>query len=399
MHFQVLSHFQMMRSDAIMSRLSLTLCFFCIIAYISGQKQPLMKKYIEILLHIIIWIFIFDELAFQVEKHSWFIGGYKNAAGFVNTNSYLWVWYILATVFKAAFFYINVYRIFSKYANTYKPSRSIEPLTLNLLVCGFFEFLAFYIAFSGLPVSSNIKLEWDYRIFIAQIIPYAFLLLLSYGYWAARQWLLHRKKLDKTTAELALLKTQINPHFLFNTLNNLFSMAIEKQAHELAQSIAQLTGLMRYTIYESNGAYVPLVKEVEYIENYISLQRLRFTEAEVPVRFTIQGDLRSVQIAPMLLINFVENAFKHGVSLKKESFIDINLAVTESQIHFTVVNTIHRQNAQASVKHSGFGQENTRKLLRLQYPDRHSLEMKEENNLHKVSLVIQLHKQKIEVVT
>lgn len=360
-----------------------------------------MKKYIEILLHIIVWLFIIDWLDYQVEKHSWFIDGYKNAAGFVNTNDYLWLWYSMATVFKAAFFYINVYWIFSNYSYSYKLSRSIEPLALNLIACGLIEFLAFFMVFSMRPVLGNMKLEWDYQIFFAQIIPYAFLLLLSYGYWAARQWLLYRnnlKKLDKTTAELALLKTQINPHFLFNTLNNLFSMAIEKQAHELAESIAQLTGMMRYTIYESNGAYVPLVKEVEYIENYIQLQRLRFTEAEVPVHFITKGDPRHVQISPMLLINFVENAFKHGISLKKESFIDIKIEVTENQIHFTVVNTIHRQNAQASVKHAGFGLENTQKLLHLQYPDRHTLEIKEEDNLFKVVLMIQLQKQKIEVI-
>lgn len=362
-----------------------------------------MKKHIEILLHIVAWVFILRFREISVNKHELFVEGYKNIGYYINTNHHLWLWHIIVTVFKVGFFYINVYWLFPKYLDSYQRSYYLKPLTINLIACMLAEFLTVMAVYNILlPLQGEgDKLGLGYNFLDAQLLPFSFLLLFSYCYWAARRWIMSQhdlRKLSKTTAELALLKTQINPHFLFNTLNNLFSMAIEKQATELAESIAQLTQMMRYTIYESNVEYVPLPKEIAYIENYIKLQQLRFSQEEVPVRFTIKGEVQHVQIAPMLLINFVENAFKHGISLKKESFINIDLKVDDSRIFFKVVNTVHRQNKSASLQHAGFGMENTQKLLNLQYPNRHTLQMQEENDLFKVALLIQLQKQKIEVV-
>jgi LytS/YehU family sensor histidine kinase len=156
---------------------------------------------------------------------------------------------------------------------------------------------------------------------------------------------------------------------------------------------------MRYSIYDSQVQYIELHREVEYLENYIKLQKLRFTtEDTVSIRFNVFGDTQSVRIAPMLLINFVENAFKHGVSLKQPSLINISLTTTDDQIAFSVENSIHRQNKENTLQHAGFGLEHTKKLLEMQYPLRHQLQITEENNLYKVTLVLKLQKTKVEVM-
>jgi LytS/YehU family sensor histidine kinase len=279
----------------------------------------------------------------------------------------------------------------------------LPPLAINL----FWAFLAEVLVikfFQSEVFARHFDYDWHnrYEPLNQGFIPFLAVLGASYIYWAARQWVLNKnefEKMGKTTAELALLKNQVNPHFLFNTLNNLFSMAIERKADDLAESISQLTHLMRYSIYESRTEYVELHREIEYIENYIKLQKLRFSADDaVSIRFNVLGDAQSVRIAPMLLINFVENAFKHGVSLKQPSVISISLSTTEDQIAFTVENTIFRQNKDAHVAHAGFGLEHTRKLLEMQYPHRHQLQITEVDNIFRAALVLKLQKTKVEVM-
>jgi two-component system LytT family sensor kinase len=313
-----------------------------------------MKRHLEFLLHLVFWIFLVGNLNDEAQSHQWHENGYKNIGDYLQANTALWVWYTFIIVFKAAFFYYNVYRLFPRHLAGSEQTDYVKPVVLHYLGFMAAELVTFWVLFFIFSMAS-----WDDRdpildmdFFSAVFFPYTFLLLLSYGYWAARQWLLTRgehRQLQKTSVELALLKTQINPHFLFNTLNNLYSMAIEKNASELADSIAQLTQMMRYTLYDSNTEVVELTREIAYVENYIKLQRLRFSDdQEVPIHFTVEGDPRQVHIAPMLLINFVENAFKHGVSLKQESFINVRVTVLDSQLRFLVENTIRSQQLKAN---------------------------------------------------
>lgn len=360
------------------------------------------KRHFELLLHILAWLCIAHWLETNVAKHKMFINGIKNVGFYVSTNRDLWLWYALVSVFKAAFFYGNVYWLFPKFLQ-HQSANYLKPIALNMVGCMLAEFLFVVLVYFILGPSEHESnyLQFSFNFLTGQFIPYTTILMFSYGYWAAWQWVLNQndlKRMGKTNAELALLKTQLNPHFLFNTLNNLFSMAIEKRAGELAESIAKLTEMMRYTLYESNEEYVPLTREVEFIENYVKLQRLRFTEEEVPVHFNVRGELHTIQVCPMLLINFVENAFKHGISLKKTSFIDMDLEVTTSRICFVVLNTDHHKPGQAAIKEQGFGLHNTRKLLDLKYPDRYTLDIKEEDELFKITLVIRLKKQKLEII-
>ncbi len=177
---------------------------------------------------------------------------------------------------------------------------------------------------------------------------------------------------QKLTAELAYLKSQVNPHFLFNTLNNIYSLAY-KQHPETPDAIMKLSLLMRYMLYESNDTLVSLEKEVDHINNFIDLQKLRLRE-QTSIKLHVEGDLAGKQIAPMLLMTLVENAFKHGLVSRNEIGIILNLQVQEDALLFSTVNnsSTHKKR-----EFGGIGLENLRRRLNLLYPDRHQLTLEE----------------------
>jgi len=186
--------------------------------------------------------------------------------------------------------------------------------------------------------------------------------------------------------ELDLLKSQINPHFLFNTLNNLFSMAIEKNDTTLAKSLSNLSNLMRYSIYDIKENTVPLTKEVDQIQRFIELQKLRFDEKDdIHVAFNISGNLENINIPPMLLIPFIENAFKHGISVSQCSNVEIDLFANISSVDFSVTNTIHRSENAGS---SRIGLINVKRRLELLYPDKHTLRIEDDGKIYSIQLKI-----------
>lgn len=372
------------------------------------NKFPNLKKYVELLLHVSLWLLIIGLILKSIDAfwHEQFqiqetLGSNSISQDYVywseqNYNHDPILKYLILILFKAIFFYVNVYLIFPRYQRIQPKWKVLHPLLFNLAWCFLAEALIYQFYFKA----RLFDFWYFYNAFEAGII-FLMVWAASYAYWAAKQWLLNKEdmeQLGKTNAELALLKNQVNPHFLFNTLNNLFAMAIERKADDLAESISQLTQLMRYSIYESQTEYIELHREVTYLENYIKLQQLRFTQEDaVTIRFEVANENPNVRIAPMLLINFVENAFKHGVSLKQPSFINIYLNTSGEHITFTVENTIHRQNKEGAIMHAGFGLEHTKKLLQMQYPQRHELQVTEANGIYKIFLRLKLHKTKVEV--
>lgn len=186
--------------------------------------------------------------------------------------------------------------------------------------------------------------------------------------------------------ELELLKAQINPHFLFNTLNNLFGMA--RQRHEAtANGIAGLSHLMRYMIYESNVDRISLEKEIEQIKRLAALQKLRFSEEDdIRIDFTVTGDPARAEIPPMLFIPFVENAFKHGISLQAPSFIKINLAVLEDSLRFSVVNSVHPDRREKEESDARVGLKNVKRRLELLFPDSYELTVQSSDKEFKIDL-------------
>jgi two-component system LytT family sensor kinase len=215
---------------------------------------------------------------------------------------------------------------------------------------------------------------------------------LSIAYFLLKEWTrneLIRSRLAAShySTEIKFLKSQINPHFLFNTLNNLFSMAQKKGNDELADGISKLSGMMRYMIYESNADTVPLAKEIEYLQNCIQLNKLRFADAEAKVNFQYPERIEGIVIVPMLFIPFVENAFKHGVQIDKQSIIDISIKLVNKEIIFNCQNPVrHRRKMDEDT--GGIGLENVRRRLELVYPHQHQLTIKNDEEVYLVELKI-----------
>jgi LytS/YehU family sensor histidine kinase len=199
------------------------------------------------------------------------------------------------------------------------------------------------------------------------------------------------KKFRKSESDLHFLRSQINPHFLFNTLNTLYGTALLEKSGRTAEGIQKLGDMMRFMLHENSLDFIPMSREIEYLNNYIALQKLR-TQASPQIRIEkqIEDGPCDRQIAPMLLIPFVENAFKHGISLKNESWVSIRLDCDEQQIRFEVRNSLHtRPENDAEKGKSGVGLKNVVERLSLLYEGRHQLTCGREGNEFVVRLSIQ----------
>jgi two-component system, LytTR family, sensor kinase len=191
---------------------------------------------------------------------------------------------------------------------------------------------------------------------------------------------------QRQAGELALLKSQVNPHFLFNTLNNIYSLVYHK-SDEAPNAVMKFSSIMRYVLYDSKEEKVLLEKEIEYLKSYIELQKLRIKEPDF-VLLEVEGNFEDTFIAPMLMIPFVENAFKHA-GRENLPGITIYLHGDKQQIRFEVSNFKQKEMQTVEKPFSGIGLSNIRRRLELIYPERHLLEIKTENDQYKVKLIIQ----------
>lgn len=195
---------------------------------------------------------------------------------------------------------------------------------------------------------------------------------------------------EKATNELKFLKGQIQPHFLFNTLNNLYALTLTKS--DLAPKVVlKLSELLDFILYQSDKATIPISKEIELIQGFIELETLRYGD-KIAVDFNFETEDNSVKIAPLLLLPLVENAFKHGVSgSTKDAKIKIDLQVTEDQLKFEIFNTKPAQAVSKNLKGNGIGSVNLKRQLELNYPDGHSLAVKDTSEDYFVELCINLN--------
>ncbi len=191
-------------------------------------------------------------------------------------------------------------------------------------------------------------------------------------------------EVEKNNAELSYLKSQINPHFLFNTFNSIYSLAIRENAERTANGMLKLSGMMRYVVSESSSEFVPLEKEITYINNFIELQKLRLDKG-VKFDYELQGSFEGKRIAPLLLIPFIENAFKHGVNPDENSSILIKIEIGDDDLHLYVENNKVTTYHEMSEK-MGFGIENTKNRLKLLYPSKHTIVIIDTNKKYQVNL-------------
>lgn len=247
-------------------------------------------------------------------------------------------------------------------------------------------------AFMG-PPDGNPYLRPNKNIFMGvQIIFGILLFTVGASIKLVSEWYKNEKikalvETQKINTELSFLKNQLNPHFLFNSLNSIYSLA-NKKSDSTTDAIITLSELMRYMLYETDKQYVPLSKEIDYIKNYISLQNLRLKDSS-GVRFNVRGNLEHY-IEPLLLISFIENAFKYGTDYLGKTSITIQISIENQKLLLNSSNYVSKNEKNRTS--SGIGLQNIKSRLNLLYPNSHSLKIEESDKLYSVELVLNLKK-------
>lgn len=227
------------------------------------------------------------------------------------------------------------------------------------------------------------------RYYLSTLFVSGFIVFISTTIKFMGDWFVNEKERrtlanEKLTAELAFLRSQINPHFLFNCLNNIYSLAYQK-SDSTAAAVMKLSEIMRYMLYESNDSRVELSREIGYLENFIELQKLRF-KGNAYVELEVSGVEPDQQIVPLILIPFVENAFKHGDCSDPEFPIRIAIAVRDNRLHFSITNRVTCQNKDET---GGIGLINVQRRLDLLYPGKHQLNISR-NGVYSAELSLNL---------
>lgn len=203
--------------------------------------------------------------------------------------------------------------------------------------------------------------------------------------WFVNERIQRNLQSEKKDMELQFLKSQLNPHFLFNSLNNIYSLAYQK-SEKTADAILKLSEIMRYMIYESNDSWVNLSKEIDYLKSFVELQKLRFKDGAA-VQININGEIDGQKIIPLILIAFVENSFKHGVANDPTDPIKINLTANKKILHFSVTN---KKNTGHKDAMGGVGLNNVERRLQLLYPDRYKLNIVNSASHYTTELMLNL---------
>jgi two-component system LytT family sensor kinase len=326
-----------------------------------------------------------------------FINEFNTVDGSIYVSRFVDVCISLILFLTVAFFLIPTYL---------KKSRILTFIVLSLAMIALLSFLQYQIyqvilRLFNLPtgpdeISDKMmtfyrRKSYDFPILPVNLVVYA----LGVMYGLSRDWIRkfrHESKMaqEKIKADIDLLRSQINPHFFFNALNNIYAITQRNQDEEAGEALMKLSGLMRYMIYDSNVSEVSLTSELEYVENYLKVARLKFANDEkVDIVLKKNGNFRGYKIAPLLLVSFVENAFKHGMGSKGEGYVHLDIQMDNGELHFRVENPI-LDKEESLKKHSGIGLDNVKKRLQLLYPERHRLEISDVEGEFRVELIILL---------
>lgn len=300
---------------------------------------------------------------------------------------------VVGTLINCMIFYGNSEALIPRFLSTNRRTKYIVLLCTLFIGLSAVEAVIDYglVSFAKNQEANNQSVVGE--IISTVVVFNALILLASFAYKFSKDWLQNERLKrvmaeEKLSTELAFLKSQINPHFLFNTLNNLFSMALQSNDQRTAEGISQLASLMRYMLYESNSNEIYLEKELDYIRNYIGLQELRLSgQDNITICYTVHGDPNAVQLAPILFIPFIENAFKYGISMNTASTIEITFEIQATSVHCTIINTINQLSRQAHNNDaSGVGLKNVQRRLELLYPNKHDLRITDDGTTFDVRL-------------
>ena len=250
--------------------------------------------------------------------------------------------------------------------------------------------LLMWLTFEGLQFRKGYEQEFvDENVLVTLVFVGV---VVGFGY-VADAFRVRREQLvlqqQKTEAELRALKSQINPHFLFNALNTIYNEADAAQNDKVSELVQQLAGIMRFTLQETQKDFTSVEREIEFLEKYLALQQARLPKRkELRMDVVIEYDDQPARIAPLLLIPFVENAFQYGISLQQDSFIELKLTIEGGQLSFRVRNSISPQAAQK--QGHGTGIKNVQQRLELIYPNRYQLSVETSEGIFDVLLGIKL---------
>ena len=334
------------------------------------------KKIEHILLHLLFWIIV-------VTYFAWGFGfGIDYKQSFLNASFYLPGFMLI--VYSLVYFLIPRYLINKKYIQFF------AGLLIVISICSAYSWiiqltLTADAAFSGYTMITG-----------RAILPFIHVAAIAISINLLNYWYQQKQKtMDaqnaRLAAELDLLKSQIHPHFLFNTLNNLYSYTLEN-SEKAPQIILKLSNLLRFMIYESNTPYIPLEKEISLLQQYIELEQLRYSD-RLDISFTINGDLNNQQIAPLILLPFLENAFKHGISQQVDQcWISFHLRLSGFFLYFKLINSKDKDEKEGLNEASGIGLQNVKRRLELLYPGKYKLETLEKEEVFIVNLTLQIDK-------
>ncbi len=324
------------------------------------------RRIVIFTLHVLFWLL--PILFYELQSEDMVLGVFKK-----NDFEFFYPLYY-GVALNMVLFYVSVYYLMPLVQKRYNMFMAVAASFLLYVVITTIE-----IGFDALVLRYHIIQHeiQTYHIIIANVLLNFVVMPVVIGYFFVRSWQTADKnrrllREENLRMEVEFLKSQINPHFLFNTLNNLYASARRNSDMQTAEGISQLSGMMRYMIYDTNVQHIMLAKEVDYLKNYIQLQKMRFSDADpIDIRFDVNGDVGQMAVAPMLLIPFVENAFKHGISLKEKSYIHIELNVLPGHFTFKVENSIFKKTNKQ--QEGGMGLKNVKRRLDLLYASHYDL--------------------------
>lgn len=339
------------------------------------MASPKTQHKLEIAIHISIWVTIlFLPYLMSSADAGYKIGGLPPA------------FFMLAGIVHAGIFYFNAFYLYPKLAR------------------GWRWWLYIPCAIAVIAVSFALKYQLIARLFPEVMLksaaglvfgPSVFVFAASVIYRRVSDGIRHERarkeyEAQQVAAELKLLRSQVNPHFLFNVLTNMVALARQK-SDQLEGALIRLADLMRYMTYDTQATQVTLQQETDYLKSYIELQKLRFSDAmRIELDIQTDADAANLSIEPMVLIPFVENAFKHSASSPGEPYILIGLKVAGGNLALSVVNPYDSHTDVMKDDNSGIGLENVRTRLKLIYPEKYSLDIDDRNNVFTVTLNLNL---------
>ena len=294
---------------------------------------------------------------------------------------------ILTSILPIGFYYLNYYKLIPLLYLRKRTFIYILSVIGSLGIVILFSFICFHL-FNHQPNGTRpMPPIFGHSTLLFIVVLFVSLgLRMNFEYKKAQEEKAEIEK-QKLNTELSYLKAQVNPHFLFNTLNVIYTLATIK-SEQTADAVMKLSKLMRYVILDAHTPFVPLEKELGYVENFIELHRLRLSNNNL-IDIQISGNPEGLQIAPFILIPFVENAIKHGTSAIDLMIIRIDISIIKNQLQFSVVNN-KLSSVSEMLDSTGVGIENTRKRLEMIYKKNHSLKIRQTDKTFEVNLKMEL---------